>query len=126
MFAELRRILTSPAVCQGVTDLYEYGLSATILPEPDQALIRWQRLFPCVNLDLPARLAVLLGITETKPDDVQSRFNLPASLTRQVEWLVLNCDPELILDKRSLPKGHSGLWKQPGGYTKDPGYMARG
>ncbi|NLC15444.1 MAG: CCA tRNA nucleotidyltransferase [Firmicutes bacterium] len=125
VFAELRRILTSPAVCQGVTDLYEYGLSATILPELDQAPHQVAAALSLCQPDLPARLAVLLGITETKPDDVQSRFNLPASLTRQVEWLVLNCDPELILDKRSLPKGHSGLWKQPGGYTKDPGYMAR-
>ena len=53
------------------------------------------------------------------------RFGLPGKLVKDVEWLSLNCDPEIVLDNRTLPKGHFGLWKQSGGYNNDPGYIAR-
>ena len=125
VFAELRRILVSPSVYQGITDLYGYGLSAIVLPEVDKAPDQAAAGVSVCHSDLAARLAVLLGITETGIDEVKTRFNLPLALAKEIEWLVLNCDPQIILDNRSLPKGRSGLWKQSHGYNNDPGYLAR-
>lgn len=125
VFAELTRILMSPAVYQGIMDLYEYGLSAVVLPELDKAPTQAAAGVALCRPDLAARLAVLLGITGAGVHDLKLRFGLPGKLVKDVEWLSLNCDPEIVLDNRTLPKGHFGLWKQSGGYNNDPGYIAR-
>jgi len=125
VFAEVKRILVSPSAYQGIVDLYEYGISAVVLPEVDKAPNQAAVGISVCQPDLATRLGVLLGITETDADILKLRFNLPVSLAKEVEWLALNCDPEIILDKRTLPKGHSGLWKQSQAYNNDPGYLAR-
>ena len=85
VFAEVKRIQLSPSAYQGIVDLYEYGISAVVLPEVDKAPNQAAVGISVCQPDLATRLGVLLGITETDADILKLRFNLPVSLAKEVE-----------------------------------------
>jgi tRNA nucleotidyltransferase (CCA-adding enzyme) len=61
VFAEVKRILVSPSAYQGIVDLYEYGISAVVLPEVDKAPNQAAVGISVCQPDLATRLGVLLG-----------------------------------------------------------------
>ncbi len=132
LFTEIKRILLSPSVYQGIMDMYDYDISTVILPEINRAPDAIARAVSACRSDLAARLAVLVGgpglpVSEVSKqvNRLKHRFNLPVSLVQDVQWLVYNCGPDIILNEQSLPKAHRRLWKQWDGYKSDPVYVAR-
>lgn len=116
IFGEITRILLAPAVRQGIEDLHAYGLAPVVLGEMfrgkagDEAIAeRVGRAVSLAQTDLVTRLAVLFvsgaavfgtgaghgratarSAAARAAKEALGRFNVPASMRRDVLWLVRN------------------------------------
>jgi len=140
VFMEIKSILLSGSVYEGVMDLYRLGLGETIDPgvfrEPFEPLAL---ALSHSQKDLPERLAILFsevpenavdsGSVETTCsgplgsavggqrgsfEQFSRRFNLPESFRREVQWLIANGDPSSVPDPGDLSSQiHLGnYWKE--------------
>lgn len=134
LFVELKYILLSPSVYQGIRDLYDYGLSNAVLPEingdPEGIGIALSACSP----NLVTRLGTLFGCegmesTMEEIDDAveefKDRFNLAKWLAEDVKWLAANSDPEGTVRYETLPSRILNLSNKEHLPWDDPEYAVR-
>jgi len=134
IFVELRYLLLSPSVYQGVVDLYQYGLSAIVLPELNAHAEEIGVALSACSPDLLTRLGVLFGFIyggsslEELDDAVEEfkvRFNLARYLAEDVKWLAANSDPRGLVRQETFPMRKAYLTGEDQPTWVDPEYVAR-
>ncbi|MBP8620282.1 MAG: CCA tRNA nucleotidyltransferase [Firmicutes bacterium] len=134
IFVELRYLLLSPSVYQGVVDLYQYGLSAIVLPELNAHAEEIGVALSACSPDLLTRLGVLFGFIyggssleeiDDAVEEFKDRFNLARYLAEDVKWLAANSDPRGLVRQETFPMRKAYLTGEDQPTWVDPEYVAR-
>ncbi|HRC53328.1 MAG TPA: CCA tRNA nucleotidyltransferase [Bacillota bacterium] len=134
IFVELRYLLLSPSVYQGVVDLYQYGLSAIVLPELNAHAEEIGVALSACSPDLLTRLGVLFGFIyggssleeiDDAVEEFKDRFNLARYLAEDVKWLAANSDPRGLVRQETFPMRKAYLTSEDQPTWVDPEYVAR-
>lgn len=134
IFVELRYLLLSPSVYQGVVDLYQYGLSAIVLPELNAHAEEIGVALSACSPDLLTRLGVLFGFIyggssleeiDDAVEEFKDRFNLARYLAEDVKWLAANSDPRCLVRQETFPMRKAYLTSEDQPTWVDPEYVAR-
>ncbi len=121
IYAELRRMLQSPGVYQGILDLDGYGLGRVVLPEAfsceHERVETTARAVSMSPPDLHTRLALLFWFAgRTAAEKAFGRFNLDNAARERVSWILRHAEavkapdlcPDLAYEARVLAE--DGGW----------------
>lgn len=134
IFVEIRYLLLSPSVYQGVVDLYQYGLSTIALPELDAHAEEIGVALSACSPDLLTRLGVLFGFIygdssleeiDDAVEEFKDRFNLARYLAEDVKWLAANSDPRGLVRQETFPMRKAYLTSEDQPTWVDPEYVTR-
>jgi tRNA nucleotidyltransferase/poly(A) polymerase len=134
LFVELTYLFLSPSVYQGMTDLYQYGLSTIVLPEINGHAEEIGIALSACPADLGIRLGVLFGYShmdssleeiDDAVEEFKDRFNLARCLAEDVKWLAANADPQGLVRQETFPMRNAYFAEKDLFTWDDPQYVVK-